>query len=47
MFSLEVVACLGGCGLSPVISINGEFYARMTPKKVEELVNLLRNENEK
>jgi len=47
MFSLEVVACLGGCGLSPVLSINGEFYARMTPKKVEELVNLLRNENEK
>lgn len=47
MFSLEVVACLGGCGLSPVIAINGEFYARMTPKKVEELVNSLRNENEK
>lgn len=47
MFSLEVVACLGGCGLSPVIAINGEFYARMTPKKVEELVNSLRKENEK
>ncbi len=47
LFSLEVVACLGGCGLSPIIAINGEFYARMTPKKAEELVNSLRGKNEK
>jgi len=27
LFSIEVVACIGACGLAPVISINGEFYA--------------------
>lgn len=44
MFSLEVVACLGACGLSPVISINGDFHARMTPKKAEELINSLKEQ---
>ena len=34
LFSLEVVACIGACGLAPVISINGEFHAAMTPDKV-------------
>ncbi|RPI74665.1 MAG: NADH-quinone oxidoreductase subunit NuoE [Desulfobacteraceae bacterium] len=47
LFSLEIVACLGGCGLSPVIAVNGEFYARMTPKKTEELINSLRSGHEK
>ena len=37
-FSLEVVACIGACGLSPVISINGEFYAGLTPKKVRKVI---------
>ena len=32
LFSLEVVACIGACGLAPVISINGEFYAGVTPR---------------
>jgi len=43
MFSIEVVACLGACGLSPVVSVNGEFYARMTNRKVTELINSLRS----
>ncbi len=37
-FSLEVVACIGACGLAPVISINGEFYAGMTAEKIEKLI---------
>lgn len=41
-FSLEVVACMGACGLAPVISINGEFYAGMTPKSVKEVLNSYR-----
>jgi NADH-quinone oxidoreductase subunit E len=39
LFSLEVVACIGACGLAPVISINGEFFAGMTPERVAELVS--------
>ncbi len=43
-FSLEVVACLGACGLSPVLCVNGEFHARMTPNKVRRLIESLRKE---
>lgn len=38
LFSLEVVACIGACGLAPVISINGEFYAGVTTKRVREII---------
>ncbi len=34
MFSIEVVACIGACGLAPAISINGEFHARVTPEEI-------------
>ena len=37
-FSLETVACLGGCSIAPVITANGKFYGRLDKKKVEELV---------
>lgn len=30
LFSLEVVACIGACGLAPVISVNGEFHADLS-----------------
>ncbi len=42
LFSLEVVSCIGACGLAPVISINGEFHAALTPEKVRALLNDLR-----
>jgi NADH-quinone oxidoreductase subunit E len=38
LFSLEVVACMGACGLAPAISVNGEVYAKVTPKKVERII---------
>ncbi|MFA6583812.1 MAG: NADH-quinone oxidoreductase subunit NuoE [Elusimicrobiaceae bacterium] len=38
LFSIEVVACIGACGLAPVISINGEFHAKMTPAAMEKLI---------
>ncbi|MFC1539374.1 NADH-quinone oxidoreductase subunit NuoE [Candidatus Latescibacterota bacterium] len=36
-YSLETVACIGACGLSPCIMINRKVIAKMTPKKVTEL----------
>jgi NADH-quinone oxidoreductase E subunit len=30
LFSLEVVACIGACGLAPVVAINGEFFGGVT-----------------
>jgi len=38
LFSLEVVACMGACGLSPVVSVNGEFYAKVMPRKLAEII---------
>ncbi len=39
LFSLEVVACIGACGLAPVISINGEFFAGVNPDKIGEIID--------
>jgi NADH-quinone oxidoreductase subunit E len=38
LFTLQKVACLGCCSLSPVIMINDETYGRLTPKKVQQLL---------
>ncbi|MDR2461576.1 MAG: NAD(P)H-dependent oxidoreductase subunit E [Deltaproteobacteria bacterium] len=40
-FTVEVVACLGACGLSPVITLNGKAYPAMTPDKATELLESL------
>ena len=42
LFSLEVVACMGACGLAPVININGEFFAKVTPLKLAKIVKQYR-----
>jgi NADH-quinone oxidoreductase E subunit len=38
-FSLEVVACMGACGLAPVVNINGEFHAKVTPMKFQSILD--------
>ncbi|HOW43549.1 MAG TPA: NADH-quinone oxidoreductase subunit NuoE [Candidatus Aminicenantes bacterium] len=38
MFTVQKVACLGCCSLSPVIMINDETYGRLTAKKVQQLL---------
>lgn len=37
-FSLEPVACLGACGLAPVMMINDTTYGRLTPEKIPEIL---------
>ena len=39
LFSLEVVACMGACGLAPVVNLNGEFHAKVTPKKIARIID--------
>lgn len=41
-FSIEVVACIGACGLAPVICINGEFHAGVTTKSVGKILDSYR-----
>lgn len=43
-FSLEVVACLGACGLAPVMAVNGEFHAGATAERVTKILRTLRKE---
>ena len=38
VFSLEVVACMGACGLAPVVNVNGEFHAKVTPRKLASII---------
>jgi NADH:ubiquinone oxidoreductase subunit E len=45
-FSLEVVACIGACGQAPVISVNGEFHAKLTPKGVRRVLARYRKQLE-
>ena len=42
MFTVETVACLGACGLAPVITVNGHVYSQMTKEKAAELAKLQR-----
>ncbi len=39
LYSLEACRCVGACGLAPVVTINGDVYGRMTPEKVDEILN--------
>jgi len=42
LFSLEVVACIGACGLAPVISVNGEFHANLTGDDIPGIIERYR-----
>jgi NADH-quinone oxidoreductase subunit E len=38
LFTVETVACLGACGLAPVVMVNGDVHSRMTPDAAVTLV---------
>jgi NADH-quinone oxidoreductase subunit E len=38
LFTMQKVACLGCCSLSPVLMIDDETFGRLTPKKVQQLL---------
>jgi NADH-quinone oxidoreductase subunit E len=44
LFSIEVVACLGACGLAPVICMNGEFIANVGSEDIRRIVKKCRKE---
>jgi len=37
-FSLEKVNCLGCCALGPVITVDDEYYGKMSPEKVSKVL---------
>ncbi|MDZ7816410.1 MAG: NADH-quinone oxidoreductase subunit NuoE [Planctomycetota bacterium] len=46
LFSLDEVACLGACGLAPVILVNGKFHGRLTVKDVAKVIESYRAKEE-
>lgn len=41
-FSIDTTRCVGACGLAPVMSINGKIYGKMTPDKLHEVINSIK-----
>jgi NADH-quinone oxidoreductase subunit E len=39
LFTIETVACLGACGLAPVVVINDSVHGQMTPEKIVALID--------
>ena len=44
LFTPETVACLGACGLAPVMTVDGEVHAKMDPERAIELLETIRKE---
>ena len=44
LFSLEVQSCIGACGHSPVMAVNGEYHSGISGREVRELINQYRED---
>lgn len=42
MFTVESVNCLGACALGPVVVMDDSYYDHMTPRKLKELIESVR-----
>ena len=38
LFTLETVACIGACGLAPVLMVNDDTFGRLTPERIPEIL---------
>lgn len=39
LFTIEIVSCVGACGLAPVLAVNESVHGQMSPDKVVKLVD--------
>jgi len=44
LFSLETVACLGACALSPVMVVGNTYYGKMTGRRAEQILHQIKQE---
>lgn len=42
-FTLEVASCLGVCGVAPAIMINDEMFGKLTPERLDSILEERRN----
>lgn len=43
LFSLEIVRCLGACGLGPVMTVNGKAHGLLNPEKAINILKKYKN----
>jgi len=46
-FSLQAVRCLGACALAPVMTVDDQYFAKMTSRRVSRVLNQVQGKNEK
>ncbi|TSA30032.1 MAG: hypothetical protein D4R68_01300 [Ignavibacteriales bacterium] len=43
-FEIEIVTCINACSISPVISINDDYYGRVTIKEIPKILDRYKKE---
>lgn len=38
LFTIDVLRCIGACGLAPVVSVNGKIYPHVAVKDVDKII---------
>ena len=46
LFHLQVVRCMGCCGLAPIVVANGETYGRVQPTEIHKMIDQWRKKAE-
>lgn len=46
LFSIEIVRCLGACGLAPVMTVNKDTYGRMSGDRVPTVLSMYKTEKQ-
>ena len=44
LFTIDVLRCIGACGLAPVVSVNGKIYPHVAIKDVDKIIAECRKE---
>jgi len=39
MFSLEEVECIGACSWGPAMQVNYDYHEKLTPEKIEQVID--------
>lgn len=47
LFSLEITTCLGGCQKGPVIQVNDDYFIRLAPSELRNLIKKLEDGHQK
>lgn len=46
LFSLEEVECIGACSWGPAMQVNYDYYEKLTPERIEQILDELRKKGQ-